>query len=518
MKIVSIIFFLLIITGVVLGEKPISADSEDSLVVVTANTYGGKKLGNGFVFGNGTLVVTAYHLVFEESEQGQHCMAGMVRVLSPYLGQCCEASILDADKDLDLAVLQVDWKGHPALKYADITSIKGSEKLEIIGKPDVILYLTSETDVALLEKSEVQSESLSVDFVAERNGVARFISLSGTGKLGAGWSGSPMLLPNTQRVVGCFVRLHRTAGQRQITSQGPAISQVIQLVNDAGLSKLLEPSKSVVAKPKDATDAYLNYIRIYQYSALHNYELACQETQKLIRMRPTSALAYSLAAYNAEKQGENEQAAKYYQEGLKLNPDVISQRILYAQYLSDREPDKALAILDELFKSEQSKEMSALLMFNILSERGDFKRCVQLLDEALQVNPNNAYLHLNLGACYLELKRIEEAVVSIEKAVELIPERGPFRGQLAYLLRKIGKIEQAEKHYRKLLEIEPNNPVVHFWLADFLVEHRPSKKEEALKEAKIALELPAKGGLPKQQLEQFIKHLQESEPASEKID
>ncbi|MHC4927783.1 MAG: tetratricopeptide repeat protein [Planctomycetota bacterium] len=485
-------------------------DPENTLVLVTSSTYLGKKAGNGFVIGDGTLVVTAYHIVFEESEQGQHTMGGLVRVLSPYLGQGREAYIIAADRDLDLAVLKVNWQGHPALRHADDGSIKAAETMKIIGMPDVIDGMTSEAEVGLDKSYDVQYENLSVDFVAERKGVPRFISLSGTGKLKRGWSGTPMLFEGTSCVAGCFVRLHRQAGQQQTTSQGPAISQVIERMNDAGFSQLLISGNSVTAKPKDAAEAYLHYLRIYQYSASDNYELASQEAQKLIKIRPTSALAYSLAAYNTDKQGENEKALKYYQEALKLEPDWVSQKILYAQYLSEREPDKALEMLEELFKSDKSKAMSALLIFNILSERGDFQRCVPLFKEALQVNPNNAYLHLNLGACNIQLGRVEEAIISIEKAVELIPERGPFRGQLAYLLTQTGNFERAEIHYRKLLEIEPDNPVVHFWLAQFLAEHRPSEKEEALKVARIALGLPAKRGLPKQQLEQFIKRLEES--------
>ena len=46
------------------------------------------------------------------------------------------------------------------------------------------------------------------------------------------------------------------------------------------------------------------------------------------------------------------------------------------------------------------------------------------------------------------------------------------------------------------------------WLARFLANHRPGAKEEALKEAQIALELPARGGLSKQVIEEFISDLQ----------
>jgi len=83
---------------------------EDSLVVVTSSTPMGKRAGNAFVIGDGTLVVTAWHLVFEESEQGEHQMPGLVSLVSPYLGQACYGEILAADEELDLAVLKAAWQ------------------------------------------------------------------------------------------------------------------------------------------------------------------------------------------------------------------------------------------------------------------------------------------------------------------------------------------------------------------------------------------------------------------------
>jgi tetratricopeptide (TPR) repeat protein len=153
-----------------------------------------------------------------------------------------------------------------------------------------------------------------------------------------------------------------------------------------------------------------------------------------------------------------------------------------------------------------------LLMFNILSERNQFQHAGELLDEALKINPRNAYLWMYLGGCQYKLQKPDEAIASYTKGVELLPERGPFRGQLAHLLEQTGRFDEAEKHFRELLKIEPDNPVVHVWLARFLAEHRPEAKNEALKEARIALDLPPGKGLPKQRIEQIIHEL-ESQPA-----
>lgn len=494
-------------TGSLYAEEIVSINPQDSLVMMISSTPLGKRAGNGFVIGDGTLVVTAHHLVFEDSKQGQHEMAGLVTLFSPYLGEGCDVEIIAADKGLDLAILKVAWPGHPALKLADDKSIISAEKMEIISIPEIIRNMSPDANSPLPQRIDVQVEKLGVDFVAVSQHIPRFISLSGTGQIGDGWSGSPMLLPGTSEVAGCFVQLHHTTGQSTKTSQGPAMSQIRNLLDKAGELKSLDAAKSVISKPKDGEEVFLRFLQAYRHFTDHKYELALEETQALIHMRSESAFAYELAANTNEILGKYNMTEQYYQKALKLNPKSISLTVLYAQFRSEREPDKALEMLNNIWMSEETKPVVALLMFNILSERGDFQRSCDLLNEAIKVSPNNAYLWVNLGACQLQLDKIDDAITSITKAVELMPERGLFRGQLAHLLEKNGKLDEAEKHFRELISIEPDNPVVHMWLAKFLDNHRPSSKGEAIKEAEIALGFPARKGLSTQEIEQFIRNL-----------
>ncbi|GAI04270.1 unnamed protein product, partial [marine sediment metagenome] len=59
----------------------------------------------------------------------------------------------------------------------------------------------------------------------------------------------------------------------------------------------------------------------------------------------------------------------------------------------------------------------ALSMFNILSERGEYQRCAELLSEAVKVNPENAYLWVNLGACHFYLGEQDNAVANMTKGI-----------------------------------------------------------------------------------------------------
>ncbi len=196
-----------------------------------------------------------------------------------------------------------------------------------------------------------------------------------------------------------------------------------------------------------------------------------------------------------------------YQRALEID-QAVGTRIRYGQYLAERgEHEKALEELEKARQSGKSKEVAVLMMANVLYERGEFERLIAVLSEALEEYPRNAYLWMNRAASHASLKDYAAAAFSYEQAVELMPERGPFRGSLAHVLEKGGRLEDAEKHFRQLLTIEPDNPVVYLWLAKFLGKHHPEEKEEALRLAQRALELPERRGLPRTKIEKFISGL-----------
>lgn len=485
------------------GQNP-----TDSIVLVISNFPVGKHTGNGFAIGDGTLVVTAHHLIFEDSEQGEHQMPGMTRIFSPYLGDEFEGEIIADDEELDLVILKTPLPGHPALKLADDNSISSTERIEIIGMPEIIYKFISEINEPFDKKLNFQYDNLPVDFIAVRQQTQRFISLSGIGKLGHGCSGSPMLLPGTNNAAGCFVRIHGNNEQDTISAEGPAISQVKRFVEQAGHGKSLQSAKQVLSKPKDATDVFLLTLEAYRHYIKHENNLALEKAEYLIKMRPESGFTYSLAASILEALNRPEEAEKYYQKAIELNPEEISTKIYYAQFLSERQPDKAMEILELIWQIDNYKSFSAMLMNNILTERGEFQKCGEVMKETIKVDPNNAYLWMSLGGCQFNTGNRNEAITSMAKAVALMPEKGPYRGQLARIMEKLGRLDEAETHFRKLIEIEPDNPVVHFWLAQFLTNHRPENLAEALKEAQIALDLPAKGRISKEPIEELINKLQ----------
>lgn len=490
-----------------------AVDPGDCLVIVTSTTPFGSISGTGFAVGDGTLIVTAHHIVAEASEEGRHTMLGAVRVLSPYLGDCRYAEAVVLDIPLDLAVIKVPWVGQPALEIPNDDELMQAEQLETIGNVSLISAIPKESSQLFPESSAVDHQILDVDFVAVRRQVPQFISLYGRGQLGPGWSGAPMLIPRTLKAAGCFVQLNKSLSDGRLTSQGPALAQVRRLAEQIAQSQSLEPSGAKAARADDGFKVSLLFLQTAKLLARDAYGWAGDAVTRLLALRPHLAMVQMLAAWVQEKQGNADAAEAHYQAAMKLDSNGPMLRLMYGQSFLDRDPNKALEILRGLWQHRQMRPWLVLIMWDVLRARDTDENCAQMLEEALEVEPDNAYLWFNLGAVQWESGRRDDGFASMAKAVELFPERGPLRGHLARLLEEEGHLDEAEDHFRRLLAIEPRNPVVYFWLARFLSRHRPDAADEALRTARKALTLPCDDPALEDQIRQLIREIR-SERAS----
>jgi S1-C subfamily serine protease len=155
-----------------------SENVRDAIVLVVSRSVKGMMGGCGFVIGDGSLIVTAQHVVYEKSEHGQHQAAALVDITSAYLGDVTDAEIIASDAALDLAILKTSWKSHPALSMANTSQLLSCDTMNVMGIPDIIWGISKESTTSMPENLVVQNESLFVDYVAMRQKSPRFISLS----------------------------------------------------------------------------------------------------------------------------------------------------------------------------------------------------------------------------------------------------------------------------------------------------------------------------------------------------
>ncbi len=110
----------------------------------------------------------------------------------------------------------------------------------------------------------------------------------------------------------------------------------------------------------------------------------------------------------------------------------------------------------------------------------DWAGAESAFDRARSLAPGNADVLTGAASLLAKLGRLEEAIEIGRRAVELDPLNGGPRFRLAAILSGARRWEGAETQYRKLLELNPDVPVVHTSLA--AIELGRSRPEAALEE------------------------------------
>ena len=84
--------------------------------------------------------------------------------------------------------------------------------------------------------------------------------------------------------------------------------------------------------------------------------------------------------------------------------------------------------------------------------------------EGSESSGGEAYTRFQEGSRLLESGDSHAAVVALERARELEPEKGSIREALARAYFRSGRFHQAREEFRKVVELDPVNDYAHFGL------------------------------------------------------
>ena len=118
---------------------------------------------------------------------------------------------------------------------------------------------------------------------------------------------------------------------------------------------------------------------------------------------------------------------------------------------------------------------------------GKLKEAELSLRKAIELNPNYADAHMNLGGVFKDLGKLKEAELSLRKAVELNPNYAIAHSNLGLIFRDLGKLKEAELSLRKAIELNPNYAIAHSNLGPIIRDL--GKLEEAELSLRKAIEL-----------------------------
>ena len=251
-------------------------------------------------------------------------------------------------------------------------------------------------------------------------------------------------------------------------------------------NEALEPLQAVEARA--ANHPLAKYYR--GYLALLNGETETaksllQEVLNIVPSHPESLLLLGRLYFD---EGKLEQAKSSISTFLGNYPQHIpARKLLSVIQLKMRQPGESIKTLSDAASQSKGDWQVLALLGSSLMESGEMEKGMELLAEAVEINPDTAALRTQIALGHIASGSLESAVSELESAVDLDPEL--IRADILLILThlKAGKVKAAIKAANKLAEKHPENPLSYNLLGASYI--RAENTEKAIENFSRALEL-----------------------------
>ena len=128
-----------------------------------------------------------------------------------------------------------------------------------------------------------------------------------------------------------------------------------------------------------------------------------------------------------------------------------------------------------------------------LFKDGQYERAAAYFQDTLEKNPQHSAALRGLANSYVQLKRYDDALKAIERAIQIDPEFGGNYALRGIIYDHSGRHELAIADYERSLKMDPEVADGMHWLDRLLynVQERPPTVADRLKYLKEQMKLPA---------------------------
>jgi tetratricopeptide (TPR) repeat protein len=232
---------------------------------------------------------------------------------------------------------------------------------------------------------------------------------------------------------------------------------------------------------EDAIAAQADALRI-----LRKFDESKRDWLRLIELKPQNALyQYRLGMVEAA-QSDTASALIHFRKAAELQPGFVAAigDIVYLQ-LQAKQYDAALSELDRLAKSSTPQDEIHRLRGQVYLAKGDMQAAENEFRKTIELNPQNYQTYILLGNLSLKRNNIPQAIKEVDQLIAKNNKLSYAFLLKAYYLQMAKDVPGAISNYRKVLDLDRENPVAANNLAWLLCENS-GNLEEALTLAKAA--------------------------------
>jgi predicted TPR repeat methyltransferase len=131
--------------------------------------------------------------------------------------------------------------------------------------------------------------------------------------------------------------------------------------------------------------------------------------------------------------------------------------------------EKAYALCEKLCREDEGNADVHHLFSMVLAQLGDTGSALKHISAAILLSPESPQLYNNRGNIYLRTGKVDDAIESYEKSIELDNGYAPAHNNLGNCFFKKNQADKAKDCYLRALRIEPSFADAHFNYARLLI-------------------------------------------------
>ena len=198
---------------------------------------------------------------------------------------------------------------------------------------------------------------------------------------------------------------------------------------------------------------------------------ALDQFKQVIEIEPMQAQAHVWAGMCSLRLSDVDQASAYFQTALDLDPKQIRANFGMAQVLAQTgRPQEAMVCLNEALDLDPQMAPARMLRARLLSESGNVDAAIQDLSAFLDANPDHTGASVRLAMAQRSQGNSGKSVELLEGVLESNPESNRLWELLGRLKTSAKDHEGAERAFRKVIELDPQDRSAPLRLADALIK------------------------------------------------
>jgi tetratricopeptide (TPR) repeat protein len=243
------------------------------------------------------------------------------------------------------------------------------------------------------------------------------------------------------------------------------------------------------------------------YRLAKDYDAALREADAALKKYPGDRLIVLTHAEVLADRGKTDEAANEVRGLLKGERDRDTLLALGRMYETGKRYNDEAKILDEVDKlstTDDEKEQVDFMRGAMLERQKKYDASEAEFRKALVLNPQDANALNYLG--YMLANRgvkLEEAAQLIQKALEIEPDNGAYLDSLGWAYYQLGRLGEAEAPLLRAIEKIGDDPTVHDHLGDLYL--KMGKTKEAIAQWQTSLKRYQTGAASDQDPEDMAK-------------